>query len=108
MTPEQVEYLERALGDRIELTAWKDTVRDIEVLRPSLVSADVLAVVLPPELLQALLTIAGEKPVIRAVSVREPTGRTIRLPDGREEQEFAFVHRYWEQILRLEIQTRRL
>ena len=108
MTAAQRADLERALGDQINLDNWADTVRDIKVLRPLVEAADAVAVVLPPELLQAILPIAGEKPVLRAVSGREATGKIIKLKDGREEQEFAFVHQYWEQILRVDIRTRRL
>lgn len=108
MTEAQRSDLERIMGDSVELETWKDTVRDVNTLRKSVERADAVAVVLPPELLQELLPIAGSKLVLRAASGREPTGRMIRLRDGREEQEFAFVHLYWEQILRIDIQTRRL
>ena len=108
MTAAQRADLERALGDQINLDIWADTVRDIEALRPQVEAADAVAVVLPPELLQAILPIAGEKPVLRAVSGREATGKIIKLEDGREEQEFAFVHLFWEQILCVDIRTRRL
>lgn len=30
------------------------------------------------------------------------------LPDGRREQEFAYVHAGWEQLLRMDVRTRRL
>ena len=50
---------------------------------------------------------ADGKPVLRAIARREPTGRLRTLPDGRSEPEFAFVHDGWEQVLRIEIRTRR-
>lgn len=107
MTPPQRADLERVMGGPVELLIWSDTVRDIAVLAPAIRQADAVAAVLPPELLGRLLEMAGGKPVLRAVSRREATGRVISLPDGRNEPEFAFVHDGWEQILRVEIQTRR-
>ena len=66
------------------------------------------AELLPPELLAKLLTLAGNKPVLRAVSERRATGCIRTLPDGRREQEFAYVHAGWEQLLRMDVRTRRL
>ena len=39
---------------------------------------------------------------------RVPTGRTVVLPDGRREREFAFEHRGWRQILEVTIREREL
>ena len=108
MTEAQKADLDRVMGGGAELIPMRETVRDVAVLRPLLAGADAVAAVLPPELLRELLTLAGEKPVLRAVSGRQPTGRTTTLPDGRQEPEFAFVHVCWEQVLRVEIVTRRL
>jgi len=46
--------------------------------------------------------------VLRAVSERRATGCIRTLPDGRREQEFAYVHAGWEQLLRMDVRTRRL
>jgi hypothetical protein len=96
------------MGDTVRLILWRDTVQDVKCLRSALQEADAAAVVLPLELLAQLLPMAQGKPVLQAVSDRVPTGRTIVLPDGRIEPEFAFVHRCWKQILRVDIETRRL
>lgn len=108
MTPPQYADLERVLSDKVRLLPWSDTVEDINVLCPALEKSDAAAVVLPPELISSLLQAAGEKPILQAISARIPTGRTITLPDGRKEPEFAFVHRCWKQVLRLEIEMRQL
>ena len=42
------------------------------------------------------------------MSERKATGRFHTLPDGRREQEFAYVHGGWEQLLRMDVRTRRL
>ena len=108
MTDSQRSDLERIMGDSIHLMRWTDTVRDISALVPALHAADAIAAVLPPELLAKLLDAAEGKPVLRAVSCRESTGQYRILPDGRLEQEFAFVHCGWEQILEISIKTKRL
>lgn len=107
MTPEQRSDLDRITGGA-ELLLWKETVTDIAKLLPLLQKADAVAAVLPPELLAELLALAGDKPVLRAVSKRKATGRFRTLPDGRREQEFAYVHGGWEQLLRMDVRTRRL
>lgn len=108
MTTAQLADLERVMGGPVRLLSWRDTVYTLTPLAPMLSACDAVAAVLPPELLRDLLHMAGRKPVLRAVSERRPTGRTVILPDGRQEPEFAFVHQGWEQILRLEISVRRL
>lgn len=108
MTPEQWADLEMAMGDDVELTCWPDTVEDLTALRPLIERSNAVAAVLPVELLSELIKLAGTRPVLQAVSGRQPTGRTLTLPDGREEPEFVFAHRCWRQILRLELETRDL
>ena len=108
MTAPQRADLERIMGGTVRLLPWRDTVRDVSELLPALRVSDAAAVVLPPELLAGLLDAAEGKPVLRAVSGREPTGQVRTLPDGRTEPEFAFVHRGWEQVLRVQIRTRQL
>ena len=107
MTQPQRGDLERVMGGPVCLLPWRDTVRDVAELAPVLQKADVVAAVLPPELLSGLLDAADGKPVLRAIARREPTGWLRTLPDGRSEPEFAFVHDGWEQVLRIEIRTRR-
>jgi hypothetical protein len=96
------------MGGEVQLLPWRDTVADVGVLQPILLRSDAAAVVLPPELLAKLLPLAKGKPVLQAVSGRQPTGHTITLPDGRQEPEFAFVHRCWQQVLRMDVVTRQL
>ena len=100
MTAEQRADLDRVMGGA-ELLPWKETVTDVAQLLPLLEQADAVAAVLPPELLAKLLTLACNKPVLRAVSERRATGCIRTLPDGRREQEFAYVHAGWEQLLRM-------
>ena len=85
-----------------------DTVRDLSVLEPLIRQADIVAAVLPLELMAGLIKLTGEKPLIRSVAGRVPTGRTCHAPDGRAEREFAFRHLAWQQIEKLEIETRLL
>ena len=108
MTPEQFADLERIIGAPVCLRPWRDTVGEVVTLAPALREADAVAAVLPPEKLAGLLRLAEGKPVFIAVSGRIPTGRTAESASGRPEPEFAFVHRCWRQLLRLEIETRTL
>lgn len=108
MTPPQRRELDRILADTVQIVQWKDTVNDFDPLIPLIAQADAIAAVLPTELMAQLLKIAGKKPVLQALSERRPTGRIVTTPDGRQEAEFAFFHRGWEQILQINIETRLL
>ena len=98
MTPAQRADLERALQDTVQLTCWTQTVRALAQLEPAVRAADAVAAV----------RLADGRPVLQAVSERQPTGRMLTLPDGRREAEFAFAHRCWQQIVRLELEVRDL
>ena len=108
MTGAQLADLERSLGDAVYLLPWRESVTDLRALAPLIASSDAVAAVLPPDLLSQLLAESGGRPVLRAISGREPTGRVLRLPDGRSEAEYSYVHLGWEQLLRADFVTRRL
>lgn len=74
MTPEQFADLERVMGGLVELISWRDTVQEAAQLAPALKEADAAAV-LPLELLGGLLPLAGERPVLQAMSGLVPIGR---------------------------------
>lgn len=71
---------------------------------------DILAVVLPPAMLADLTNPRNNcKPVIRAVANRVPTGNTVLNPaTGRQETEYKFEHTGWEQVLKVEVVTKKL
>lgn len=100
--------LERVMGGPVRLIPWLETVRNAEELLPALREADAAAVVLPLEILAQLLPLAGETPVLQAVSGRLATGRMTTSPNGTPEPEFAFVHKGWMRIRRLELETEML
>lgn len=108
MPPAQRADLELALRDAVELTCWTQTVHDLAELAAAVEAADAVAAVLPIELMSGLMRLAAGRPVLLAVAERKPTGRVLTLLDGRQEAEFAFVHRGWRQILRLEVEMRDL
>jgi hypothetical protein len=95
----------RGFGESAGISGGASAVAGVRELLPALRDADAVAAVLPPELLGALLRLAGEKPVLLSQSARIPTGRTRASPEGREEPEFAFVHTGWRRLVRLEIET---
>ena len=102
MTEPQLRDLARVLGDTVQVLPYTQTVKQADVLRPLIEQADAIAAVLPVELL------ADGRPVLQSVAGRRFTGRTLHLADGQTEPEIAFEHLYWQQIVKLELQTRRL
>lgn len=108
MTPTQRADLERALQDSVCLDCWPDTVQSLSALTDRILQADAVAAVLPMHLLAELVNMVPDKPVLQAISGRKPSGRTVTLADGRQEQEFLFDHLYWERILHAEFQTLRI
>lgn len=108
MTVQQKHDLERILQESFQLLYFRDTVNEIQTIVPLLEQADVIAAVLPFQLLSQLLKLAKGKMVIQSVSGRIPTGTYRTLPDGRTEQIFEFVHLRWEQILKLDYEVKTL
>lgn len=108
MTREQREDLEEILGDTVVLVPWTDTVHQIEALLPMVIQADAVAAVLPVRLLALLHPYCGDRPLLQSVSQRVATGTMRTLPNGQTEPEFQFCHTGWQQIYRLELETRML
>ena len=108
MTREQREDLEEVLGDTVALVPWTDTVHQIEVLLPMVIQADAVAAVLPVQLLALLRPYCGDRPLLQSVSQRVATDTMRTLPNGQTEPEFQFRHIGWQQIYRLELETRML
>ena len=104
MTAEQLADLERAMGGSVRLTTWPDTVEDLNRLAPAVAATDAVCAVLPTELLADLLRLAKGRPVLVAAPERRPTGALDENGDPR----FAFVHRYWRQVLRLNLEMKTL
>ena len=106
MTAAQRADLERIMEGPVRLLPWRDTVRDVSSLTPAVKRSDAVAAVLPLELMARLLSLTEGKPLLQAVSERRPTGKLRATPEGGSEPEFAFVHRCWQQVLRLELETK--
>lgn len=108
MTREQRGDLEEVLGDTVALVLWTDTVHQIEALLPMVIQADAVAAVLPVQLLALLHPYCGDRPLLQSVSQRVATDTMRTLPNGQTEPEFQFRHIGWQQIYRLELETRML
>ena len=109
MTEGQVEDLKRIYGE-FELAKFDQTVSNVKEILEAGRNCDILAVVLPPALLADLVNPRNnKKPVIRAVANRVETGNTVLNPaTGQKELEYKFEHVAWEQVLKIEIITKKL
>lgn len=105
MTPHQYADLKRVMGDRVELICWKDTVYEAEQLLPEISKVDAVAAVLPLHLLEEVVQAVGGKPVLQAVAERVVADAECLLKDGRKEKEVQFIHKYWERVLKVEVET---
>lgn len=93
MTPDQ----RAALGD-CEITQINRSIQSAYELQDEIAAADIVAIVAPINLQAQFLKIAGDKPVIMALSER------ILIPqeDGGESKvEFHFVK--WERLVKVEV-----
>lgn len=93
---EMTEEQKAALGD-VNITQVNRSIRSAWELKDEIEAADVVAVVAPVNLQEQFLKVAGDRPVITAVSRRE----VIPNPDGEDEVEFHFVK--WERILEIKV-----
>ena len=106
MTTAQLSDLERIMGGTVKLLCWKENVRNVTELMPLIEQADAIAAVLPLQMQANLLKVAEGKPVLQAVAERDLSETERTLEDGRKEREVQFVHKRWEQLLRIDVQTK--
>ena len=106
MTTAQLSDLERIMGGTVKLLCWKENVRNVTELMPLIEQADAIAAVLPLQMQANLLQVAEGKPVLQAVAERVLSETERTLEDGRKEREVQFVHKRWEQLLRIDVQTK--
>lgn len=109
MTEEQLADLRRIYGD-VDVKQANGTASSWRDVAEAGADCDVLAVVLPPNLLADLVNPRNnQKPVIRAKANRVPTGNTVvNAATGKEETEYRFQHAGWERVIRIEIVTEAL
>lgn len=112
MTPEQLADLVNIYGSDIEIVQYAESVKDATEVMQIGADCAVFAVVLPPAILADLTNPrlnTERKPVIRAVADRVETDIVAINPaTGKEEKQFKFVHRAWEQVLKIEVVTKTL
>lgn len=110
LSEEQLKDLQRIYGD-VEIKQFADNVQSAKQLVEVGEDCDIFAVVLPPALLADLINprINNQKPVIRSVMERVPTGTMIVNPGtGKEEMEMTMHFVAWEQVDEFRIVTHRL
>lgn len=108
MTPEQISDLERITNGTIVVNQYKGTVNSVASLIDDINDSDIIAAVLPVDKMAELISLADDKPVLRANSKRVATGKMYTNANGDTEEEFQFVHDYWEQMIRIDIVSKRL
>lgn len=93
MTPEQ----QAALGSDVEIHQCSKTIASAYEVAEELAGMDVIAVVAPINLQAQFLKLAGDRPVITAVSER------ILVPqeDGEDQVVFRFVK--WERLISVQV-----
>ena len=95
MTAEQLE----ALGTVREIVQCDGTISSAWELADEINDCDIIAIVAPIGLQQQFLKLAGDKPVIMALSERVITPD----PEGGESK-VDFVFQKWERLLRIEVE----
>lgn len=110
MTEEQLSDLKRIYGSGIEVKQVSESAASFRDVLAAGEDCQVLAVVLPPAMLADLTNPRNNvKPVIRAIANRVPTGNTVINPaTQKEEPEFRFEHAGWEEVVKIEVVTKRL
>lgn len=103
----QLEDLKRIYGTT-EIKNVSMMVKSAEDVIEAGKDCDILAVVLPPQVIAELIK-KTDKPVIRAINNRVPTGKKVINPrNGNEEDEYVFQHGGWERVIKVEVVTEKL
>ena len=99
MTPEQKGALEKKLGE-IVITQVDKTIQSAFELKEDVEASDVICIVAPINIQSQFLKLAGNKPVLTAISNR----RVIEDPQGGDSSVvFEFVR--WDRIKKIEVVT---
>lgn len=103
MTKDQIGNLRQIYGD-VTVTQVKGTFGSAEELADIVANYDIIAVMVPTNLLPGIVHLAGDKPVIRPVNRVEPK---CMLGDTRGQctRQFEYVHDHWERVEKCEICT---
>lgn len=109
MTKSQKEDLIRIYGN-IEIKHFDKTVANWQEVVEIGKDCDILAVVLPHTIIADLTNpLNNWKPVIIAKSKRIATGNFVTNPSNKsKEAEYLFEHEAWEQVLKIQIITKKL
>lgn len=108
MSDVQLKDLERIYGE-VEVKQVDKTVSNASEIVEAGVDCDILAVVLPPNLLAELVNPRiNRKEVIRSILDRVPAGEYINPDTGKPETKYNFVHKSWERIIKIEVVTEKL
>mgnify|MGYP004659869589 FL=1 len=109
MTQDQLDDLRRIYGEDLEVKQVSSAVVSYKDILTVGDDCDVLAALLPPTILADLTNPRNnQKPVIRAIVNRVPTGNKITNPaTGKLEDEFKSEHGGWERV-KIEVVTERL
>ena len=98
MTPEQSQALINKLGG-FQLVQADGTIPNAFVLKDYIDECDVIALVAPIHIQEQVLKIAGDKPVIMALSRRQ----LIRDENGGESK-VEFVFEKWERLVKIVVE----
>lgn len=98
LTREQMHGLEKVCGGPVELHWWQENVEDPADLKEVAASAEVIAAVLPLELLAELMVMAGERPVLISLARRK------LVPVEGGEPMALFAHGGWYRIRHLQVE----
>ena len=90
---------EKALGDDIEIMQVSKTIQHATEVIDEINECDVIAIVAPIGLQMEFLKLAGNKPVIMAISERE-----IIKSESGEEDKIVFKFVKWERLIRIEVE----
>ena len=108
MSDVQLKDLERIYGE-VEVKQVDKTVSNVNEIVVAGNDCDILAVVLPPNLLAELVNPRiNTKEVIRSIFDRVPAGEYINPDTGNVETRYSFIHKSWEKIIKIEVVTEKL
>jgi len=108
MTEEQLLDLKRIYGYQLDIIQCDKTIKAAGDIADYIKEADVIAAVLPFELLCSIFNLASGKPVIVSESLRVPSGRYTIDAFGNQENEYVYKHRCWKELVQANIEFKAL
>lgn len=108
MTNSQLDDLKNIFGEELSIYKYDKTISENDDIKKVIAGFDIVAVVLPLEIINEIHKIkSNDVRVIQSISERVMSDEfVVNAATGKSEREYIFVHKYWKEIVDIDLNTK--